>query len=377
MVLHDIANELKKASENIILIYAFNGTGKTRLSKEYKDITKNPDQSHTGVYYNAYSEDLFIWNNDEPNNNDRIRLEIVESTLSALHQYLGDEESIKEKLKLYKPAYDFRFKYKNDNQEEGIEYVWFFKSDDPDTWIKISRGEERIFVWCFFLALFEIEDFADAHKDYIYIDDPVSSLDDMNIYVTAQILFDLFADIVNHNKKIIVSTHHIGLFSILCDWLKKGENSHLFKQKTITETKTQAEEGFVVKETIKESNKYLIRLLEKNGNEYYLKSQNKGAWLYHLLILQILKEDIDNDNLYLYHFGLLRQVLETISSFLGEGRFGFVLHQIGMPDDTADKVNTFSHKRVYDSQNAKLTADNKATFKSIFEGLMTKYQFNI
>ena len=54
--------------ENIILVYAFNGTGKTRLSREYKDLTKDKEGNHTGVYYNAFSEDLFRWNNDEENN---------------------------------------------------------------------------------------------------------------------------------------------------------------------------------------------------------------------------------------------------------------------------------------------------------------------
>ena len=74
---------------------------------------------------------------------------------------------------------------------------------------------------------------------------------------------------------------------------------------------------------------------------------------------------------------MLRQVLETIASFLGEGRFGFVLREIGEPNDTADKINAFSHKRVYDSVNAKLTADNKETFERVFDKLIKKYNFKI
>ena len=73
MELKEIAKTIKEAKENIFLIYAFNGTGKTRLSKEYKDLTKDADGNHTGVYYNAFSEDLFRWNNDEPNKNENIR----------------------------------------------------------------------------------------------------------------------------------------------------------------------------------------------------------------------------------------------------------------------------------------------------------------
>lgn len=56
MELKDIAKKIKDAKENIILVYAFNGTGKTRLSREYKDITKDADGNHSGVYYNAFSE---------------------------------------------------------------------------------------------------------------------------------------------------------------------------------------------------------------------------------------------------------------------------------------------------------------------------------
>ena len=70
----NIAQQIYNAKENIILIYAFNSTGKTRLSVEYKNYTKNKNGNNAvGVYYNAYSEDLFQWNNDEDNDNADIK----------------------------------------------------------------------------------------------------------------------------------------------------------------------------------------------------------------------------------------------------------------------------------------------------------------
>lgn len=369
MSINRIAQEIRDAKENVILIYAFNGTGKTRLSKEYHQLSRRGDE-YTGVFYNAYSEDLFIWNND------KYSLEITASRLSKLHQYLGDESAVKEKLKIYQPKYDFRFKYLNDNQEDGIEYIWFFNEEDKDTRIKISRGEERIFIWCFFLALFEIEDFPEAHKDYIFIDDPVSSLDETNIFLTSRTIFELFDKVIAENKKIIISTHHIGLFSILCDWLSKGDNASRYKIKKTSRTQTKTEEGIVIKETDEIINRYSIKILENEGG-YQLRSRNSGAWLYHLLILQKLQQAAVNDELYLYHFGLLRQVLETIASFIGEGRFGKVLNILGEPNDTADKINANTHKRVYDSQNAKLTGDNKELFIRILDALKIKYNFNL
>ena len=74
---------------------------------------------------------------------------------------------------------------------------------------------------------------------------------------------------------------------------------------------------------------------------------------------------------------MLRQVLEIIASFIGAGRIGSVLHDIEVPDDMADKINANSHKKVYDSQNAKLTADNKETFNRILNSIITHYGFQI
>lgn len=67
MNLLEIAKKIKDFGENksIVLIYAFNSTGKTRLSVAYKELTKNENNGkHAGVYYNAFSEDLFVWDND-------------------------------------------------------------------------------------------------------------------------------------------------------------------------------------------------------------------------------------------------------------------------------------------------------------------------
>ena len=377
MEIKEIAKLIKNAPENIFLIYAFNGTGKTRLSKEYKDITKDSLGNHTGVYYNAFSEDLFRWNNDEENNNEKIRLEIVNSSLSPLHQYFGDENPIKDKLDRYKPAYDFRFKYVNDNQEEGIEYIWFFKEDNKEKWIKISRGEERIFIWCFFLALFEIEDFEDAHKDYIFIDDPVSSLDDLNVYTTAESLFNLFDNCIENNKKIIVTTHHLGLFSILCDWLNKGENAEKYKKNTVKGEVKNIDGKRTTTLSYAEISKFSIRILEYNET-YTLKKRNDGSWLYHLLLLRKLKADAKADNLYRYHFGLLRQALEIIASFLGRNkRIGYVLNTIGENEDVVNIINEGAHKQTFDFQDGKLVGDNKEMLIRIVKTLIDKYGFDI
>ena len=151
MDLKNIAQKLKKTPENIILIYAFNATGKTSLSIQYNEISKDEKGEQTGVCYNAISEDLFRWDNDN------IKLNIVPSKLNIYHNHLTEERILK-RLALYNNEYNFYFNpIKDDDPELGIDSIIFFLKNDADKRpIKISRGEERIFIWCFFLALFDI-----------------------------------------------------------------------------------------------------------------------------------------------------------------------------------------------------------------------------
>ena len=87
----EIAETLKCGDEKVVLAYAFNTTGKTRLCVAYKDATKEENGTHTGVYYNAYSEDLFVWENDEDNEGMEKRLSIRPSSLSVYHTSLTED----------------------------------------------------------------------------------------------------------------------------------------------------------------------------------------------------------------------------------------------------------------------------------------------
>src|SRR5690554_7047173 len=67
--LKEIAKTLKANDKKVQLIYAFNGTGKTRLSREFKEEVdpkdqKTPESPIKFMYYNAFTEDLFYWDND-------------------------------------------------------------------------------------------------------------------------------------------------------------------------------------------------------------------------------------------------------------------------------------------------------------------------
>lgn len=78
----EIAQKLNEADKKVQLIYAFNGSGKTRLSREFKQLISpkelEAEQEEEGIkilYYNAFTEDLFYWDNDLEADSDR-RLKI-------------------------------------------------------------------------------------------------------------------------------------------------------------------------------------------------------------------------------------------------------------------------------------------------------------
>ena len=349
----DIASALRDDPADVQLLYAFNSVGKTRLSVAYKNATKEADGTHTGIYYNAYSEDLFVWYNDIENDEADIRFTVLPSSLSKLHATLN-EVDINAKLKPYRPSFDFRFAMHLD-AEKGIESISFFPADTQPGDVppmKLSRGEERVFVWCFFLAMMEVEGWADKQTRHIFVDDPVSSLDDHNIFVTASTLYDLIEKYFGE-RKIIIATHHTGIFSILFDWLKKGEKSNMYKKTT--------------KATI---------LSGKHGS-VSLENVRSDVFLYHLRVLQVLEQARKENDVRAYHFALLRQLLESVSSFLGVSRISYVLERIGFDDaeEVARIVNVLAHKKVYYFEADLLVPDSLELFETIYGKLNAHYAF--
>lgn len=351
-----IAKQLYDLEHKVCLIYAFNATGKTQLSVGYKNYTKTQNEDkHAGVYYNAYSEDLFVWDNDEEHQNDNVKLDIKASSLNSHHSLLLDTQILEEKLSLYHINYFYELNlYDDGDREKGMASISFYENEKKEIPIKISRGQEKIFIWCFFLALFDVESLTgegeqDAH---LFIDDPVSSMDENNIYLTTESIINLVEGVFP-KKKVIITTHHIGLFSILANRFMKGEKSKLYESQTKT---------YLLQKDIETGD---LSLNEKNG-----------VFLFHLHLLKTLDDAVKNE-LFVYHFALLRQLLEHIASFLGRPRIGYVLAQIGMDDSSmvADKINSLSHQDVYITKSNQMSDKDVPLFKEIFGKIIEKYRF--
>lgn len=348
--INEIAEQIKAGKQPIVLIYAFNSTGKTKLSVEYKNITKKGNGKNSGVYYNAYSEDLFRWDNDELHGNENMRLEILKSSLNPYFSSIIENPNLlDEKLAPYLPKYTYEFDI-NIDPEIGIEAIRF--SRDGENNIKISRGEERIFIWCFFLALFDADAWTGEQDAHFFIDDPVSSMDDHNVFITADSIIKIIEDkVAKSEKRFIITTHHIGLFSILSDRLMNSTHRNNTKR----------------------------NILSIQNNELKLNNHDKDVFLYHLYLMQILNECITEKKVMGYHFIMLRQLLEIISSFLGTGGIKKALEEIGYRDNfefVSNQVNSLSHKDAR-LQPADLNPLDADLLEEIYNKIQEKYQFII
>jgi len=198
----------------------------------------------------------------------------------------------------------------------------------------------------------EVEGWPETQTHHLFIDDPVSSLDDHNIFVTVSTLYELI-EMHAAERKIIIATHHVGMFSILFDWLTKGEKSDSFKNKT------------------------KASILSSKHGEVSLESHRGDVFLYHLRVLQLLEQAREDNDIRAHHFVLLRQLLENVASFLGVGQISYVLKRIGFenPDEITRIVHTLAHKNVYYYQSDLLVPDNLSLFDMILEKLNAQYAF--
>ena len=334
------------------LVFAHNGTGKTRLSCAFKDLGKKaiPDSEEKTadtLYYNAFTEDLFTWNNDLDGDTDRKLIFNKNSRFFSGLEGFAIETRIRSLLDIYA---DFSFAIMYD---EG--YVVFSrevkKSNGTVTedQIKISRGEENIFIWCFFLAIAQLAIDKETAYDwvkYIYIDDPISSLDDNNVVAVACHLARLLKD---SEIKTVISTHHTLFFNVMYNELKSSDVEKRFLSKN------------------NENGKYITR------------NTGDTPFFHHVALLQQLKEAADSGKLYTYHFNVLRNILEKTAAFHGFDKFSDCIKQDELDLDGAIHLrmtNLLSHGGYSIFEPLEMVEDNKRIFNEILNGFLEIYKFN-
>ncbi|MBZ9857981.1 AAA family ATPase [Mesorhizobium sp. CA13] len=363
----ELAPPPPQVAKKFILLYAYNGTGKTRLCTAFKDIGKQAGQADT-LYFNAFTEDLFSWHNDLTGDRDRYLILHPSSNFFAGLDELEMDNRIRPLLQRY-ADFDFRLDtvpVKDDQgrvvREERIvrfsrEVLNGGTTTTVDN-IKISRGEENIFIWCFFLAIVQLAMDDDGTGPYnwvknIYIDDPISSLDEHNAIVVANHLVQLFRETPN-KLKTVISTHHILFFNVLSNEIKNLLNTREFPQYCLNR--------------------------DRNGTGYKLYRQRSDTpFFHHVSSLVELYEAAKSDQIYTHHFNALRSVLEKTAVFHGYGHFSACIKK---DSNDADGVlhqrfiDLLSHGKYSLYEPTEMGDETRDYFRIILYGFIKDYPFN-
>ena len=340
-----------------MLLYAYNGTGKTRLSTAFKDLGKKISEDgettqRDTLYFNAFTQDLFNWDNDLKNDRERVLKFNQDSRFFAGIGELEMDNRIRPLLNRYA---DFEFEIDIDKREISFAREFRQKTDDGtyetkrEEDIKISRGEENIFIWCFFLAISQLVlDRAEAYKwvKYIYIDDPISSLDDNNAVLVAHHLAQMLTN-SPARLRMVVSTHHVLFFNVLCNELKKSRKYFLSK--------------------------------DLNSGTFAGHETDSTPFLYHLASLVELHEAQKSGALYTHHFNMMRRVMEQTACFFGYAKW----EECIKPED--DDPNQTLYKRVIDLMShgdyslyepREMMQENKEHFGRVLQQFIARHPFS-
>ena len=366
--LPELAQHLREVleSKKFVLLYAYNGTGKTRLSVAFKDLVKQMIQRASTVadsvdapltisetagdtlYFNAFTEDLFHWDNDLQNDRERVLKLNLDSRFFAGLDELEMDNRIRPLLSRYA---DFEFRI--DTTEWEVSFSREVEIDGSRTVaedIKVSRGEENIFIWCFFLAIVQLamdpEIEAYHWVKYVYIDDPISSLDENNAIAVAHHLAQL---LMTSNKwpRVVVSTHHTLFFNVLCNEFKG------------------------------KAHRYFLKGGAAPGS-YSLVDTSAKPFLHHLANLVELHEAQLTGALYTHHFNVMRRVMEQTANFLGMDDWKACIAAPQAADQALQKrfIDLMSHGDYSLYEPREMMEENKGHFRTIFRQFIGAHPFN-
>jgi wobble nucleotide-excising tRNase len=226
--------------------------------------------------------------------------------------------------------------------------------------IKISKGEESNFIWSVFysllvqvIAVLNVAEPSERETDqfdqleYVFIDDPVSSLDENHLIELAVDLAQLIKS-THSELKFVITTHNPLFYNVLHNELKDAK----FK-------------------------KYLLN--KRDNGEYDLVPQsNDSPFSYHLYLKAELEKAIETGQLHKYHFNFLRNILEKTSTFLGYSNWGDLLPNTGDGRSNpyeARVINISSHSRHAGEEVTELTDDDKRVLRFLLKEINETYRF--
>lgn len=381
--LNEIAQELKDSNKKVQLIYAFNGVGKTRLSREFKALvdpksdieSAAPEEivlaSKKILYYNAFTEDLFYWDNDLENDA-KPKLKIHPNGFTKwIFEDQGQDSNVIKFFQHYadkklNPNFNAQYTSKNKDGKDitinaftEVTFSYGRGDDESSDDIKISKGEESCFIWSVFYSLLDqvvnvlnVAEESNRETDqfdnleYVFIDDPVTSLDENHLIELAVNLAKLIksSDFKLNNVKFIITTHNINFYNVMYNETRQNSG-------------------------------YILDRLEDNTFELNeVKGDSNRCLSYHLYLKSELEIAVASNQVKRQHFTYLRNLYEKTASFLGYKDWGDLL-----PNDKNTyykRITNFtSHSTIASENIAEPTPQEKQTLKILLEHLINNYSF--
>ena len=361
--LNEIAQVLRDTDKKVQLIYAFNGVGKTRLSREFKELiapkghgSENADATVKVLYYNAFTEYLFYWDNDLNEDTNRKLIIRPNGFTNWVLKDQGQEPNIIRHFQHYTndkltPSFNEEYNEISFSIEAGNEEI-------VDN-IKISKGEESCLIWCVFYSLLEqvvevlnIAELRDRETDQfndlksVFIDDPVSSLDENHLIELAVNIAELIKS-SQSELKFIITTHNPMFYNVLYNELE-------------------------LKKKNKKGNECCYLLDKKDDGTYELIGKSGDSnknFSYHLHLISVLQKAVDENQIEKFHFMLLRNLYEKTANFLGYTQWSDLL-----PDDKKTYYNRViqftSHSTLSNEAVSEPTEPEKNTLKLLLKHLV-------
>ena len=386
--LEEIAPELSNSDKKVQLIYAFNGVGKTRLSRAFKDLIMSEQEDDVEeeetmvkvIYYNAFTEDLFYWDNDLDEDVAR-KIKIRPNAFTHwILEYEGQANNIITLFQSYTsdkltPHFNEEYTTKDKDGKDIIvpaysEIIFSIDrgNDERIDNIKISKGEESCLIWCVFYSLLkeivetlnipEAEDRSTNQFDnlrYVFIDDPVSSLDENHLIELAVNI----AETIKSSKsdlKFIITTHNPLFYNVLYNEFNNSNNNIGYRPK-VSEKK---------------------RLEKLEDGTFYISTQTDDSpFSYHLFLLSELEKATQSGNIQKYHFNFLRNILEKTSTFLGYTKWQDLLPEQSRDEYFRRIINLSSHAKVSSEETTSLNDNEKNVLSFLVREIKKKYNFKI
>lgn len=141
-----------KINSKVAFLYATNAVGKTSISKCINDVEN--DNSNI-ILYNAFVEEYFIWHKDFENEEYYLTINDYDTFIQDAVIVQGlDSEINKNFRSLINSKIDVDFEIIG-NRIEKISFSLQTGDDSVVKNIKISKGEESLFIWSVFLTILE------------------------------------------------------------------------------------------------------------------------------------------------------------------------------------------------------------------------------